>query len=103
MPTLTWGFLMLNFLMSKLKLKNQPIKTRQKLTHKTHQSPIRNQPENLKTRKRPPKKAVPKASPRSFKTRSFNNSIDPLEPVDRRESKRKCYWFATAVKSNVFE
>ena len=25
---------MLNFLMSKLKLKNQPIKTRQKLTHK---------------------------------------------------------------------
>ena len=56
MPTLTWGFLMLNFLMSKLKLKNQPIKTRQKLTHKTHQSPIRNQPKNSKTKKDRPKR-----------------------------------------------
>ena len=53
---------MLNFLMSKLKLKNQPIKTRQKLTHKTRQSPIRNQPENS-ARKFNQKKAAQKGGP----------------------------------------
>jgi len=59
---------MLKFLRPKLKT--------QKLTYKIHQSPIRNQPKNSKTKKDRPK-AVPKASPRSFKTRSFNNSSDP--------------------------
>ena len=93
MPTLTWGFLMLNFLMSKLKLKNQPIKTRQKLTHKTHQSSNRNQPENsarkFNQKKDRLKKAVSKASPRSFETRSFISSLDPCSPSttgNRKES-----------------
>jgi hypothetical protein len=67
MPTLTWGFLMLKFLRPKLKT--------QKLTYK----PTRAQSE-ISQKIQPEKdrpKAVSKASPRSFKTRFFNNSSDP--------------------------
>ena len=56
MPTLTWGFLMLKFLRSKLKLKKPTHKNSSELTHKTHQSPIRNQPKNSKTKKDRPKR-----------------------------------------------